>query len=213
MSRPILIKSKHLYSFAKRGIKHLATGRKKLIYKMDLGPINFSCKFCDRNFHTKTGFKFHIKTHSEESTSDSQEKSLKKSSKLESLENKELNEKSKFVSQENEEFKSKTKFETKKIEMSLKDNQKESFQIIKIETPMKDNQEESFETSLSGEEGLAQNNFFKQMIFPQEMKQLILSTKDKKKIWKNQEMFCYQMTTITKKNKMWPVQQMRLAFK
>ena len=35
---------------------------------MDLNQINYSCNFCDRNFYTKTGFRFHIETHSKEST-------------------------------------------------------------------------------------------------------------------------------------------------
>ncbi len=33
---------------------------------MDLNVINFSCKFCHRNHYSETGFRFHIKTHSEE---------------------------------------------------------------------------------------------------------------------------------------------------
>ena len=33
---------------------------------MDLNVINFSCKFCHRNYYSEIGFRFHIKTHSEE---------------------------------------------------------------------------------------------------------------------------------------------------
>ena len=82
---------------------------------MDFNPKNFSCKFCERTFYTQIGFRFHIKTHHEESTPDSpsQEKSLKESSKCVLKETEELTETTKYVTKEIEDLKEKSKFEAK----------------------------------------------------------------------------------------------------